>query len=192
MSYIDKTTAREFAKKRRSSIPARDRDGAGLKAAAFFRKRFTIQQPSIISAYWPLPAELDCRPLIHALAKDGHHLALPAVTVQTESMCFRRWQPGNFLTKSALGVLEPLANAEEITPNIVIIPFLAVDAQGFRLGYGGGYYDRALRSLREIKPDLLAIGLGFSAQETETLPYDENDEQLDWLVTEKGTRQFQR
>ena len=192
MSYIDKTSARAIAKCRRSSIPNRDRKRAAKQAAKSFLQNITLQQHFIISAYWPLPSELDCRPLIHTLFNDGYRIALPAVTLQKQSICFRRWQPGDSLAKSDLGVLEPLPNAEEISPNVVITPFLAINSQGFRLGYGGGYYDRALRILRETAPDLLAIGLGYSAQEVATLPYDENDEPLDWLVTEQGTRRFQR
>jgi len=192
MNYIDKPSARAIAKSRRNSIPTKDRQWAAKKAAKSFLQNITLQKHFVISAYWPLPSELDCRPLIHALFNGGYRIALPAIALQKQSICFRRWQPGDGLAKSNLGVLEPLPNAEEIIPNVVITPFLAINSQGFRLGYGGGYYDRALRILRETAPDLLAVGLGYSAQEVATLPYDENDEPLDWLVTEQGTRRFQR
>jgi len=192
MSCFDKTSARTIAKLRRRSIPAQDREGAGIKVAASFLQNITLQQHSVISAYWPLPTELDCRPLVNALFNEGYRLALPAVIVKKQSMCFRCWKPGDSLAKSDLGVLEPLPIAKEITPNVVIAPFLAINSQGFRLGYGGGYYDRALRALRKTAPDLLAVGLGYSVQEVATLPYDENDEPMDWLVTEQGSRRFQR
>ena len=119
-------------------------------------------------------------------------MALPAVIALTDSLCFRRWQPNDKLKKGRFGVYEPIANAEEIKPNVVITPFLAINPQGFRLGYGGGYYDRALRALRETTPDLLSVGLGYSAQEVASVPYDINDEPLDWLVTEQGTRRFEQ
>lgn len=192
MSYIDKASAREIAQSRRNSIPPQDRDVYGKKAAASFLQTFTLPQSSIISAYWPLPSEFDSRPLIYTLFNAGHRLALPAIIEKTQSLCFRFWQPGDKLAKTNLGVFEPLRNAEAVTPNIMIIPLLAIDARGNRLGYGGGYYDRALRALRITAPDLLAVGLGYSTQEISTLPYDENDEPLDWLLTEQGSRQFQR
>ena len=192
MSYTDKISARVIAKSRRNSISAKDRNSAAIKVAKSFLQTISLQQHFIISAYWPLPSEFDCRPLIYSLFDGGYRLALPAVILQNKSICFRCWQPGDGLTKSGFGVLEPLSNAEVITPNVVITPFLAINSQGFRLGYGGGYYDRALRKLRKTVPGLLAVGLGYSAQEVATLPYDENDEPLDWLVTEQGTRRFQR
>ena len=192
MNCIDKTTARAIAKLRRSSIPAQDRHRAGEKAAESFLQNITLSQHFIISAYWPAQTELDCRPLIYALVDGGYRLALPAVTKKTQSICFRHWKPGDGLAKSNFGIFEPLASAKGITPNVMIIPFLAINSQGFRLGYGGGYYDRVLRTLRKKIPDLLAVGFGYSAQITATLPYDENDEPLDWLVTEQGTHRFRR
>ena len=133
MSCFDKTSARTIAKLRRRSIPAQDREGAGIKVAASFLQNITLQQHSVISAYWPLPTELDCRPLVNALFNEGYRLALPAVIVKKQSMCFRCWKPGDSLAKSDLGVLEPLPIAKEITPNVVIAHFLAIITRGFRL-----------------------------------------------------------
>ena len=130
--------------------------------------------------------------LLYALLDHGYHAALPVVTARTRTLSFRRWRPGDDLAKGNFGVFEPLTDADEVMPNVVIVPFLAINPQGFRLGYGGGYYDHTLRALRETAPDLLAVGLGFSAQEVAYVPYDENDEPLDWLVTEQGTRRLQR
>jgi len=192
MNNMDKSAARAEARVRRSAITPHDRDGASTKAAAWFLKDVPLQKNSIISAYWPLQSELDCRPLLNALLSNGHHIALPVVTARARTLRFRRWQPGDDLSKGNFGVFEPLADADEVMPNVVIVPFLAVNPQGFRLGYGRGYYDHTLRVLRETTPDLLAVGLGFSAQEVTYVPYDENDEPMDWLVTEQGTRRFQR
>ncbi|MBT3533895.1 MAG: 5-formyltetrahydrofolate cyclo-ligase, partial [Rhodospirillaceae bacterium] len=109
-----------------------------------------------------------------------------------QALCFRRWEPGDAMTTSTFGVSEPLASAAAVTPDVVATPFLAYNAQGFRLGYGGGYYDRTLRALRQSVPGLLAVGLGYAAQDMAALPYDDHDEALDWLVNERGAQQFPR
>ncbi|MDA1097632.1 MAG: 5-formyltetrahydrofolate cyclo-ligase [Proteobacteria bacterium] len=188
--YALKAAARRRARARRAAVPVTVRDRAGAKAAEYFLNTIALSPGSIVAAYWPLGDEFDSRPLLHALFQTGHRVALPVVTGAGQALGFRIWQPGDSMTKSSFGVLEPLEGAAEVTPNVVTTPFLAYNAQGFRLGYGGGYYDRTLRALRQSVPGLLAVGLGFAAQTMAALPYDDHDEALDWLVTERGAQRF--
>ncbi|MBL6954559.1 MAG: 5-formyltetrahydrofolate cyclo-ligase [Alphaproteobacteria bacterium] len=187
-----KAAARPRARARRAAVPVALRDAAGAKAAAHFLAAIPLSPASIISVYWPMGDELDSRPLLDALIQAGHGVALPVVLGAGQALCFRVWRPGDALANSSFGVSEPLAAAAAVTPNVVAAPFLAYNAQGFRLGYGGGYYDRTIRALRQSVPGLLAVGFGYAAQAMAALPYDDHDEALDWLVNERGAQQFPR
>mgnify|MGYP004001316893 FL=1 len=188
----DKAAARIQAKAQRRAIPAGTRADAGARAAALFMGAIPLPPASTVSAYWPLGDEFDSRPLLDALLQSGHKAALPVVVGADQPLIFRQWQPGDDMAVSSFGVSEPREAAGEVRPNVVVAPFLAFNAQGFRLGYGGGYYDRTLRTVRQSVPGLLAVGLGFELQEMATLPHDSNDEPLDWLISEHHVRQFHR
>ena len=92
---------------------------------------------------------------------------------------------------NAFGIQEPPGDAPAFAPAAVLVPVLAFDAEGFRLGYGGGYYDRTLAELRN-RGDVLAIGIAYAGQETEPLPREPHDQKLDMVVTEHGVRHFAR
>ena len=183
-----KASARVRARARRQAVPAALREAAAAKAAEHFLAAIPLSPSSLVSLYWPMADEFDSRPLLHALSEAGHGVALPVVVQAGEPLCFRAWKAGDALAKSAFGVLEPMDTAAQVVPNVVVAPFLAYNALGFRLGYGGGYYDRTLRALRGTVPGLLAVGLGYAAQAMTALPYDHNDEPLDWLVNEDGAQ----
>ncbi len=188
----DKAAARKRARAGRGAVPAAERAAAGAKAARHFMATIPLSPGAVVSAYWPLGDELDSRPLIQALLDAGQRIALPVVQGAGRPLCFRRWRHGDAMATSSFGVSEPLQSAAEVRPKIVIAPLLAYNGEGYRLGYGGGYYDRTLRALRQGVPGLLAVGLGFAAQEMPALPYDGHDEPLDWLVNENGARRFPR
>jgi 5-formyltetrahydrofolate cyclo-ligase len=143
-----------------------------------------------ISAYWPIGSEIDPRPLMRALAALGHSLALPRLTPKHEGyeMAFHAFAFGDNLERGPLGIMQPLASVT-ISPDIVVVPLLAFDRSGARLGYGGGYYDRMLHHLRQAKK-LRVYGLGFAAQEVDKLPVEAHDERLDGVLTEQGVISF--
>ena len=130
--------------------------------------------------------EADPRALAHALAARGHALALPVVAAKKSPLVFRRWREGDPLIVHIFGMHEPAAAAPEIVPDVLLIPLLAFDAQGTRLGYGGGFYDRTLASLKTKR----AIGIAYAGQEVDELPCHDHDHPLDAVVTEKGVRTF--
>ena len=140
---------------------------------------------TVIAAYWPFRTEIDPRPLMLALHARGYRVVLPVVVKKDAPLKFRLWGPGATLVKAGLGGLVPDVGAPELEPDLLLVPMLAYDDTGHRLGYGGGFYDRTLEGLRAEGP-VLAIGFAYAAQEAETLPHDPLDQPLDMIVTEAG------
>lgn len=141
------------------------------------------------AGYWPVRDEMDVRALLQDLAADGVDTALPVVEGADRPLAFRRWRPGVVLTAGGWGLSEPPPTAPLLRPFVLIVPLLAFDGRGYRLGMGRGYYDRTLRTLRAGGP-LLTVGLAFAAQEVPEVPHDGFDERLDWIVTEREARRF--
>lgn len=150
-----------------------------------------VEPGRIVAGYWPVRDELDVRGLLGDLVAGGTPVALPAVTGQSRPLAFRRWFPGDLLAPGTYGLQEPQSDRPAVVPQFVIVPLLAFDPAGYRLGMGRGYYDRTLRALRAAGP-VLAIGIGFAAQEVPAVPHDGFDERLDWIVTECEARPFGR
>jgi 5-formyltetrahydrofolate cyclo-ligase len=146
---------------------------------------------AVVAGYWPFREEADPRVLMQALAANGHPLALPRITRRTAPLEFRRWIEGDPMRPNAFEIAEPLAGAEIATPSILLVPMLAFDAAGTRLGYGGGYYDRTLAALRAARK-VIAVGIAYAGQEVPGMPRRDHDQPLDAIVTEKGMRKFAR
>lgn len=161
-------------------------EAADALAAAFFA-HIGLEPGDVISAFWPMGDEIDVRPLMHRLAEKGHVIGLPVVTKRGEPLTFRAWRPGDALKRMAFGVEEPTPDKTEVTPSLVIAPLLFWDDDGYRLGYGGGYYDRTIRRLRATGKTL-AVGVGFHGQWRTSVPHESFDERLDWIVTERGAK----
>ena len=134
-----------------------------------------------VSAYWPMRSEADPRPILEALHERGLPLCLPAIV--EKRMIFRRWAPYEPIVPGGFGTLVPAPDAPEVKPAILLVPLAAFDRRGYRIGYGKGYYDRALT---ELGPTL-SIGIGYAAQEIEAVPDEPHDRRLDWIVTERET-----
>lgn len=138
-----------------------------------------------VAGYWPLKGEIDLLPLLIHLEKLGSNCLLPVLQGVGQPLSFHRWRTGDRLWKSELGVFEPSSNQPSAIPNYLIVPLLAFDVQGNRLGYGGGYYDRTLAYLRG-KRKFQAIGVGFTFQQVDDVPVEEFDERVDAIVTEES------
>ena len=138
----------------------------------------------VVSAFWPIRAEIDIRPALNDLAAT-HDLCLPVVVAKGRPLVFRRWRPGDPLDEERFGTFVPRAT-EVLTPEILIVPLAAFDARGFRLGYGGGFYDRTLAGLRAAGGRVTAIGVAYEAQRVPVVPVEATDEPLDLVVTEAG------
>jgi len=155
-------------------------------AAAIARAALPVELPqgAVVAGYSPINSELDPYPLMHALADRGATLALPVIVARNQALIFRAWQPDEGLVRGPFGIFQPSSDAEDVDPDIVLVPLAAFDRAGHRIGYGRGYYDRTLQDLRSIKK-ITVIGVAFAVQEIETVPRLPHDEQLDCVLTER-------
>ena len=174
------------ASKRRRALAARQAPRAGAAISARVLAEIPMPHGAALSVYWPKGDELDPRPLMTALHELGHEIGLPIVVARATALLFRRWAPGDLLQPAGFGLLVPGADQPEVTPRVVFAPLLAFDRAGYRLGYGGGFYDRTLAWLG-ARGTVLAVGLAYAGQETATLPRAPTDRRLDWIVTETET-----
>ena len=156
---------------------------------ASFADDLTTAPHAIVSFYWPMGDEADPRMLMAALAARGHALALPRVEKKNAPLVFHRWSESEELITHKFGMSEPHVDREIVVPDVVLTPLLAFDADGYRLGYGGGFYDRTLEALRKIK-SITAIGIAYAGQEVGRLPHETHDHQLDAVMTELGIKYF--
>ena len=164
-------------------------------AGAMLDALFATTDRSITAAlYGAHGSEMDTAPLARALMTHGLELALPVVIQRDAPLVFRRWRPGDPLELDQAGCPAPLDLAGDVTPDLIMVPLLAFDASGGRLGQGGGYYDRTLEALRAEGriPRILAVGLAYAAQELDNLPMDPHDQPLDGVLTEAGYRSAKR
>jgi 5-formyltetrahydrofolate cyclo-ligase len=135
-------------------------------------------------------SELDLLPTLTAVAASGRRCALPSVVSRDAPLEFREWTPGDRLVRAAFGTSEPEPDRPIHRPAILLVPLLAFDMRGSRLGYGGGFYDRTLAALRGATGRVFAIGVAFGAQEMEDVPVECFDQPLDAVATEAGIRIF--
>jgi 5-formyltetrahydrofolate cyclo-ligase len=168
----------------RRSAAARDAAGADAALARVFRHAVRLRPAAIVAGYLPIGDEIDVRPLLQRLRADGHAIVLPRVVRAQAPLTFGGWGDGDELEPGPFGTLQPPAIAGTLVPDVLILPLLAFDRQGYRLGYGGGYYDRTLAVLRGQRA-VTAIGVAYAAQEVEAVPHDRHDQRLDWVVTER-------
>lgn len=152
------------------------------------RREATGVAPAV-AAFWPMREEIDIRPLLQALHEDGHGLCLPRTPRRGEPLSFHAWRPDQPLKSGPLGTSQPPAAAPVSEPDALIVPLLAVDPAGFRLGYGGGYYDLTLARLRARRA-ITAVGVGFDVQRVERVPTGAHDARLDFLLTERALLAF--
>lgn len=138
--------------------------------------------PQVIAFCWPLRREFDCRPLVERLLARGWRAAQPVVLAPAAPMVFRPWAPDTPMTEDRHGIPIP-AGDTTVTPGVVLLPLVAFDAQGYRIGYGGGYFDRTLAAL---SPQPFSVGVGFELARVESVRPEPHDVRLDAIVTEDG------
>lgn len=156
--------------------------GAGERLRENFRA-IAISADVAVSGYWPMEGELDPRLLMADLAARGHALGLPVVQGRGKPLLFRAWRRGDALVPGSLGIPAPGPEAAPLVPGLLLVPLLAFDREGFRLGHGAGYYDMTLAGLRAAGP-VLAVGIAYAGQEVARVPREAHDQPLDWVVTE--------
>ncbi|MDP6708765.1 MAG: 5-formyltetrahydrofolate cyclo-ligase [Alphaproteobacteria bacterium] len=186
-----KQAMRREARARRDRLVAAADAGVAKAAGDHLCAEVPLKAVQRISAYWPLGGEFDPRPLLHDFHRAGRVCLLPVVRASGKPLIFRRWEPDTELVMRDYGVLTPPPSAPAERPDLLLVPLLAFDGDGYRLGYGGGYYDRTLAALRsDGRQPPLAVGLAFAGQEVLRVPRGPGDEPLDWIVTEAEARPF--
>jgi 5-formyltetrahydrofolate cyclo-ligase len=179
---MQKAELRAAALAKRDALSGTQR-AAAAQAIAARALPVAIAPGMVVSGYSPIRSELDPIPLMRALAALGARLALPVIAARDRPLSFRAWSPDDRLVRGPFGIPEPLPEAAELIPDIVLVPLAAFDRLGHRIGYGAGHYDRTLPRLRAAR-DILAIGMAFAAQEIAAIPALPHDVALDYVLTE--------
>ena len=177
-----KAQIRRAAIAQRDALPAAERAAAAATIAA---RPLPVAVPTgaIVSGFSPLKSEISPVPLMRAFATAGARLALPVVAGKGKPLTMRAWSFGEPLFAGVWGIREPGPDAPEVFPDILIVPLLAFDRAGHRIGYGAGYYDMTITRLRGVKP-VIAIGIAYAAQEVGQVPASPRDAALDLVLTE--------
>ncbi len=193
MAHPDPTADRKAALRReaiarRDALPAAVRQQAAETIAA---RPFpiTLAPGAILSGFMPLKSEISPLPLLRRLAQAGARLALPAIAGRGKPLVMRAFAFGDALASGQWGIREPKPEAAEVFPDILIVPLLAFDRRGYRIGYGAGYYDMTINALRAKKP-VTAVGIAFAAQEIAEVPTTPRDARLDLVLTEREVIDF--
>jgi len=185
-----KTTMRRHALARRDLVTHEEaHDAAAAMSAlalALVEKLSTASSTPVVSVYWPIRSELNTRLLIETLSERGLKVALPILVAVKRPLLFRAFKPGDELAKGPFGLSEPSSDKAALEPDIVFAPLAAFDRKGYRLGYGGGLYDATLNALRAKHP-VTAIGVAYAVQEADSIPIENHDQKLDFIVTERET-----
>ena len=178
-----KSVIRKDALLRRDALPAAER----AKAAEIIATRpfpVAMNAGMIVSGFMPLKTEINPLPLMRSLAAQGARLALPAIDGRGKPLIMRAFAFGDELASGQWGIREPKADTPDVAPDVLLVPLLAFDRTGHRIGYGAGYYDMTIARLRAMKP-VVAVGIAFAAQEIGEVPVTPRDARLDLVLTER-------
>jgi 5-formyltetrahydrofolate cyclo-ligase len=177
---LEPSEAKRAARERALRVRAHCDPALGAALGAHLLREMPPPEGAIVSGFWPMPGEIDIRPLLHALIARGNPVVLPVTAKRGDPLSFRLWCPDDAMTRERFGTMRPVGEAR--VPDVLLVPLLAFDRRGYRLGYGGGFYDRTLAGL----PGRLAIGCGFAAQELDEVPVGPYDVPLAAIATERG------
>ena len=196
---VDPEQARDVARWRKAertrlraarlALSVAERKEIGEALAGYLRQvlqdRFGGAQGKVLSAYWPIKGEPDLRPLMADLHEGGVTVALPLVETKAAPLTFRRWTPETRMVRGDWNIPVPPPDAPVVTPDIALAPLVGWTADGYRLGYGGGYFDRTLAAL---SPKPFVVGIGINAAQIKTIYPQPHDIPLDLILTEKGVQ----
>ena len=185
MGADEKRAERTRALARRAAAFALHGKGAGLRLAGHGLGFIELAPGSIVSGFSAIKDEIDAGPLLARLADQGYRLALPVMQGKGKPLLFRAWAPGDEMGAATWAIAEPLPSRPVLEPDVVLVPLLAFDARGYRLGYGGGFYDRTLAALRGKKP-VVAVGIAYDELEVDAVPHQGYDQRVDWVLTPSG------
>jgi 5-formyltetrahydrofolate cyclo-ligase len=184
-----KRELRRQALARRDALDSFLRIEASLEMAETAKEQITIEPGVVVSGFWPMRSEVDVRPLMFALRENGARLCLPAILDKT-TMVFRELVRGAALVDMGFGTAGPGEEAETLDPEIMLVPLAAFDPRGHRIGYGAGYYDRAISRLIAAGHAPRLVGVAFDCQQVPEVPDEPHDVVIPEILTESGLRRF--
>lgn len=178
-----KVRLRAKMKALRTTLKAENLDAANLLSENL--PDSLLRSPAkVVSGYVPIGSEIDPILLAHELTRKGRKLCLPRLVLGADELSFFIWDFGDPLESGPFSLVQPDGNPERVYPDLLLVPLLAFDRKGSRLGYGKGHFDRAIESLRKLSKITLC-GIGFSGQEVSRVPTERHDQKLDWVITER-------
>jgi len=188
----EKAKVREFAKAERKRAAAELGRDASVRFADHLLRAVGPQMSGmVLSGYLEIGDELSVSMAMERHRANGGQCVLPVVTKAEALLDFRQWSPGCEFEDGPFRTRHPVAGSPELTPQILLVPLLAFDAEGYRIGWGGGFYDRTLSHLRD-RGEVIAVGAAYSAQRVDRVPRDRHDQPLDWVITEREAIQIRR
>jgi 5-formyltetrahydrofolate cyclo-ligase len=180
---------RKEALARRDALDPFWRVEVALEMAETAEEHIDFVPGQVVSGFWPMRSEVDVRPLMFALREKGARLCLPAILDKT-TIVFRELVRGAALVEMGFGTAGPSEEAPLLDPSIMLIPLAAFDKRGHRIGYGAGYYDRAIARLTQNGHAPRLVGIAFNCQEVAEVPDEAHDVILPEIITESGLRRF--
>ena len=185
-----KAKLRKRAKKRRAQLAVEYKASLGHPnrgLARFAASLIDHFAPTVVGGYWPVRSEIDVLPLLSALQDKGVRLCLPITGPAGTQLSFHHWVFGTELDTGRFGIQQPFPDAEQMFPDVICVPLLAFNRKCQRLGYGGGYYDRTLATLRRQGHKVVAVGLAYAEQQTDNMMVTGiYDEPLETVLTPEG------
>lgn len=182
-----KQAVRQAGLNARNAMAPSEWEEAAKAILAHASEHMELSQKDVVAAYVPITGEVDPMPLLCELAYKGQAIALPVVEERDAPMSFRAYFPDDALEKNPYhGFMQPLDGAEYVSPDVLLVPSVAFDSRGFRIGMGKGYYDRTLEFLANLGEQTRTVGLAYSCQQVGYVPSESHDVALDMIITEKG------
>jgi 5-formyltetrahydrofolate cyclo-ligase len=174
---------------RRDALATEYRIEASLRIADIGLTFLSVDPGTNVSGFWPIRSEVDLRPLLFHMREKGARLCLPVI-IDKKTILFRELVRGAPMVATGFGTVGPPEDAAVLDPSLMLVPLAAFDERGHRIGYGAGYYDRAIARLQEIGVNPRLIGVAFACQQVEIVPDEPHDVPLEAILTESGLRSF--
>ena len=189
---IKKQELRKYFLDKRKNISYHYAQKVSNKVTKYFNSIIDNYSISVVAGFYPFRNEINTLPLLKVFISNGYKTCLPVTPLKDRILQFREWTPKINLIRGKYGILEPNQDCNIIEPDMLLVPLLAYDELGYRLGYGGGYYDQTLKKLISRKKNITSIGVAFKIQRYKKLPIDTFDISLDAVIDEDGLFPFKK
>ena len=189
---LTKQKLRKYFLDKRKNISNHYAQKVSNKVTKYFNSIIDNYSISVVAGFYPFRNEINTLPLLKVFISNGYKTCLPVTPLEEKILQFREWTPKKNLIRGKYGILEPNQDCNTIEPDLLLVPLLAYDKFGHRLGYGGGYYDQTLKILISRKKNITSIGVAFKIQRFKKLPVDTFDIPLDAVIDEDGLLFFKK